>query len=227
MQATTVLEKRIQEMLALREEKRRLRQNHMQRLMDESSERLKMYDAVADRLMETIIRPRMERLKKCLEALNTPQLESTRHTCRLLFKHSSEFPATANVELGITRDGEAKTILILYNTSLLPLLISLDGKEQLSMPLEDVDEAKIAVWIDEKLLQFVEAYLSLATTRQYQTENIATDPVCGMAVNKMDAPAQMEYQGVTYFFCIDDCRRKFYENPGRYLGGKKTAANLS
>ena len=226
MHATTDLEKRIQEMLALREEKRRLRQNHVQRLMDESSERLKMYDAVADRLMETIIRPRMDRLKKCFEEINAPQMESTRHTSRLLFKHSSEFPATATVELAITRDGQAKTVWILYNTSLLPLFIPLDRKEQLSILLENVDETGIAAWIDEKLLQFVEAYLSLATTHQYQTENIATDPVCGMAVNKMDAPAQMEYQGVTYFFCIDDCRRKFYENPGRYLGGKKTAANL-
>jgi YHS domain-containing protein len=105
----------------------------------------------------------------------------------------------------------------------LPLFFQFDGKDQLSMPLERVDEAKTAAWIEEKLLQFVDAYMSLETTQQYQAENIATDPVCGMSVNKMDAPAKMDHQHRTYYFCIDDCRKKFAENPSRYLTGSRTA----
>jgi YHS domain-containing protein len=192
--------------------------------MAERDERLKRYDALGDRLTETIIRPRMDRLKMCLEQLNSAQIESTRHTCRLLFRHSPEFPAAAKVELGVTRDGQARRVWIQYNASLLPLLMPFDGNDQLSMPLEGLDEAKVAAWIDEKLLQFVNAYLSLETTNQYHAENLATDPVCGMSVNKASAPARMDYQGVTYFFCIDDCRRRFAENPGRYLTPGKTAA---
>jgi YHS domain-containing protein len=225
MDTMNELEKRIQEKLALREERRALRNNHTQRLMNEFDERMKHYGAVADGLMEAVIRPRMERLKMCVEALNAPQSEATRHTCKLLFKHTSAFPATATVELGLTHEGQYKTILVQYDASILPLFIRLDGKDQLSMPLEAVDGAKAAAWVEEKLLQFMDAYLSLETTNQYQTENIATDPVCGMSVNKTDAPAKMDYQGMTYFFCIDECRKKFTENPQRYLASGKTAAS--
>jgi len=162
-------------------------------------------------------------LKQCFEAINAPQWETTRHACKLLFKHTSEFPATAALEVGVSRDGEGKTILVQYDASILPLFIRFDGKDQLSMPLEWVDEAKIAAWIEEKVLQFVDAYMSLETAEQYQAENIATDPVCGMSVNKTDAPAKMDYQRRTYYFCIDDCRKKFAENPSRYLTGSRTA----
>jgi YHS domain-containing protein len=224
MDTTNELEQRIQEKLALREERRALRNNHTQRLMNEMDEGMRRYGLVADRLMETIVRPRMERLKECFAALNAPQSEVTRHTCKLLFKHTSEFPATATLELGVTHEGQYKTILVQYDASIIPLFIRLDGKDQLSMPPEAVDEAKIAGWVEEKLLRFVDAYLSLETTNQYQAENIATDPVCGMSVNKTDAPAKMEYQGATYYFCIDNCCKKFAENPHRYLTSGKTKA---
>jgi YHS domain-containing protein len=225
MDTTNELERRIQEKLALREERRSLRNNHTQRLMNEFDDRMKHYGIVADGLMDTVIRPRMEQLKRCIETLNAPQSEATRHTCKLLFKHTSAFPATATIELGVTHDGQYKTILVQYDASIVPLFFRFDGKNQLSMSLEEVDQTRASAWIEEKLLQFVDAYLSLETTSQYQTDNTATDPVCGMSVNRADAPAQMDYQGTTYFFCIDECRNKFAENPRRYLPSGKTTAS--
>ena len=40
---------------------------------------------------------------------------------------------------------------------------------------------------------------------------MVTDPVCGMQVNKAFAPAQMSYQGQTYYFCIPECQARFAE----------------
>jgi YHS domain-containing protein len=217
MDTTGTLGKRLQEKLMLRQERRRLRQEHTRGEMEGMNERLKRYTAAADKLMESIIRPRMEQLKRCFEAVNGPQCETTRHMCRLLFKHSAEFPATATVELGVTRDGHAKTVLIQYDASILPRFVPLDDKDELGIALESLDQAKVAAWVEDKLLQFVDVYLSLETTPQYQAENLATDPVCGMSVNKVGAPARMDHRGKTYFFCVEECRQKFAENPGRYL----------
>jgi YHS domain-containing protein len=223
MDTTNDLEKRIEERLALREERRALQYNHTKQLMDELDARMKRYDHVADALMNTIICPQMERVRKCLAALNAPQWDSTRHTCKLLFKHTSQFPATATLELSITHDGQGKTLMIEYDASILPLFVRFNGKDQLSMPLESVDEAKVAAWIEERVLEFVDGYLSVETTRQYREENGATDPVCGMWLNKADAPAKIEYQGTAYFFCTGECREKFAENPHRYLTAAKSA----
>lgn len=45
----------------------------------------------------------------------------------------------------------------------------------------------------------------------------ATDPVCGMKVDPKTAAAEGEYEGKTYYFCSEGCRKSFEEDPERYL----------
>jgi YHS domain-containing protein len=48
----------------------------------------------------------------------------------------------------------------------------------------------------------------------------AVDPVCGMAVDEQKARAanrQTDYQGTTYYFCAEGCKKRFEEDPGRFL----------
>src|SRR5581483_6860439 len=47
----------------------------------------------------------------------------------------------------------------------------------------------------------------------------ATDPVCGMTVNKQTAAGSFEYQGQTYFFCSAHCLEKFRADPERFITG--------
>ena len=44
-----------------------------------------------------------------------------------------------------------------------------------------------------------------------------TDPVCGMTFDSSQAEAQTTYQGQAYFFCSQECRKIFDENPEQYL----------
>jgi P-type Cu+ transporter len=43
------------------------------------------------------------------------------------------------------------------------------------------------------------------------------DPVCGMDVNPASAEAQSEYEGVTFYFCSEECKRKFDADPLSYV----------
>jgi YHS domain-containing protein len=43
------------------------------------------------------------------------------------------------------------------------------------------------------------------------------DPVCGMQVNEENAAAMSEYLGRKYFFCSEDCQRKFEQRPEDYV----------
>ena len=48
----------------------------------------------------------------------------------------------------------------------------------------------------------------------------ATDPVCGMEVNREIASAlelTAEYEAETYFFCGKGCKLEFDENPARFF----------
>jgi YHS domain-containing protein len=210
-------QRRIQGKLAVSEERLHLRQNHLQQQMSEIEERARLYNATADRVMENIIRPRMEHVTTQLPGVELLQDSNTRHTCCLGSPHTERFPATTRVELGVTRDGEYKTFCVQYRLEILPIFFPFEGRDEIRFPVDAVDEKKVAAWVEDKLVGFVDAYLRLETDHHYQDENQTTDPVCGMLVNKAHPAAQAEYRGKTYYFCIAECRQRFLAAPERYL----------
>ena len=46
---------------------------------------------------------------------------------------------------------------------------------------------------------------------------MAKDPVCGMEVNEEEAAASSLYKGRKYYFCAKLCKKKFDENPEKYI----------
>ncbi len=43
------------------------------------------------------------------------------------------------------------------------------------------------------------------------------DPVCGMEFNSSQAEAQTTYEGQAYFFCSEECRQTFEQNPKEFI----------
>jgi YHS domain-containing protein len=49
------------------------------------------------------------------------------------------------------------------------------------------------------------------------------DLVCGMEVDQAKAKVAgltSEYKGKTFYFCMDECKKEFEKNPGRYIEGR-------
>jgi YHS domain-containing protein len=215
MSTVQELEHRIKEKLARSEEGRRAQQVQMHNNMMEMEARLALYTTVADRLIQEVIRPRVERLAGCFDNAHLPE-EEGRHSVVCRFERTARFPATATLELGVTRDGQANNVEVRYSLTILPAFFPYDQHAHLVQPLDVLDEARVAAWVEAKILGFVDVYLRLETLEPYQAENLVSDPVCGMRLNRIHAPAQAEYQGVQYYFCVEECRRKFLANPDRY-----------
>lgn len=47
----------------------------------------------------------------------------------------------------------------------------------------------------------------------------ATDVVCGMQVEKVNAPVRADHAGTTYVFCSDRCQERFATDPARFATG--------
>jgi YHS domain-containing protein len=210
------LDRRIKERIAAGEEARERRRDRMREVMDDTEERLRRYTEVADRLTQEVIRPRLERLAACFDNARAPEDRNSRHTSVYEFERTLRYPATATLELAVTRDGDAAKVRIEYNLKILPVFFVYTGEDRLVMGLDEVDMDKAAAWVEDKLLEFVDAYVQLESADQYQAENTVADPVCGMRVNRADAPASMEYRGAKYYFCVEECRRRFAEDPEKY-----------
>ena len=58
---------------------------------------------------------------------------------------------------------------------------------------------------------------------QAQESDPSRDPVCGMEVSE-DSTFEAVHEGIHYRFCSDGCRRKFVDDPARYVAkGEKTS----
>ncbi|MBO3801813.1 MAG: YHS domain-containing protein [Thermoproteota archaeon] len=44
------------------------------------------------------------------------------------------------------------------------------------------------------------------------------DPVCKMEVEPNKTQWKTTYEGVTYYFCSEDCLKTFQNNPQKYVG---------
>ena len=224
---TADLERRVKEKLATSEERLRLRQDHMRTLMREAEDRQAFYTVTADRLMEEVIRQRVATLKASLDAVATCAVEIGRRSCCLRFAHTVRFPATARMELGVTRDSDAQNLIVQFRASILPIFFPYDGAAELAFPLRQMDAERAAAWADDQLVEFVSAYLRLETDHRYQDDNLVTDPVCGMSVNRAEAPAHTDYDGKTYYFCVQECRDRFLAKPELYVARQGDAHQLS
>ena len=61
-----------------------------------------------------------------------------------------------------------------------------------------------------------------AQTEPQQTElaaNMVVDPVCDMKVNKEETQFTSEYEGKTYYFCMETHKAEFVAHPEKYVAG--------
>jgi len=70
-----------------------------------------------------------------------------------------------------------------------------------------------------------ESRMKMAATGMYATKDgkKVKDPVCGMEVDpkaSKGAGLFIEHGGISYYFCMPECRQKFVENPGSYVKTK-------
>ena len=51
------------------------------------------------------------------------------------------------------------------------------------------------------------------------------DVVCGMDVDPAEAPAKLDHDGTTYYFCSEECKADFAADPERYVNAAARAAD--
>ncbi len=50
---------------------------------------------------------------------------------------------------------------------------------------------------------------------------MAIDPICLMEIDEKQAPAKSVYNGQTFYFCAKSCKKKFEEDPEKYIDVEK------
>jgi len=216
------LVREIESRLKAAEENRQCDQRHVQTEMAGLERRHEAFSRIADRLMANVVRPRAERLVKFFDnAQLSNENDRGRYRCLCGFSHSERFPATVKLEFSVAHDEEVRNIIVSRDLCILPVFFKFSPHEKVEYPVEQVNEAQVVAWVEQQIIAFVETYLLLEQSDQYQQETLVTDPVCGMRIRKSLAAAKHECRGVTYHFCTEKCRESFVEAPDQYVGGGK------
>ena len=208
---------RVDSLLHHAEEKRTLYQDHMRQRMEENAQQADQFKMLAQRLMAAVINPRMEALVSRFDnAQLLAPVNNSGAICSCVFEHTPRFPASTRLSLCVSPGEQLEQVSIIYHLQILPVFIRFKNMDQVDLAVATFDEGLAAQWVEERLAEFVEVYLQLEIAKQYQSENMETDPVCGMPVNRNWAAGRAEHGNKTYYFCIDDCRRRFEAAPHQY-----------
>jgi hypothetical protein len=168
------LEQRIWDRLAQAEQGRRLASEHERWRQEGREQRTHLFHRVADRLLGQCIRPRLERLAEHLgHAMPLGADETGRNRCVYPLRPTGRFPATGRLEVAVHHDLDVEKVFLLFHFELLPAPVPFEGQDRLVFRLEEVDDQRVAAWIEDKLLQVLDVYLRLQAGEQKTLANSA------------------------------------------------------
>ena len=184
--------------------------------MEQIAPRRRRFEEIAPRLVRTIIRPHMQSLASFFP---NAKLDRAEHDdrCAYWFGYCDRFPANTRVEIAVEHDVTIEHLIVSYELHIMPVFFKFDAHDKLDLPLDGTDDQKIADWIQAKLRAFLDTYLQLDRGADDFENEVAVDPVCGMRISRSSDVVTTDYRGHPYFFCSEDCRRRFAEDPLRYV----------
>ena len=208
------LRSRIQMMLSSRRTKRAEKQQEVEDYMQALGRRQDHFVEVAAKIFESIVEPRLKLLEEQLEDASYQRSSETRGIVTL--NRERRYAATASLEMEIQCDQEMRNLLVNYHLRIIPVLMEYRGQDSLVLPLEAVDDTRVASFVEEKLVECVQTYLKLQDIPAYRKSTFRRIPVCGMETQS-DGAISVVHDGKTYFFCSEVCKNRFLEQPSRYV----------
>jgi len=131
-------------------------------------------------------------------------------------------PTSMELSFRIGHDGHAENVVLDYRFSILPIFVSFDSHDQLTVPMTGADDAVITEWIQQHLIAFTSTYYEVYFHEQYQRPTLTIDPVLNIRFPKAMAVSDQEYCGSRYYFYTDESQRRFRLHPESYTGDSES-----
>ena len=181
------------------------KQAEIQQAYEARKERYKTFLQVLKEL-HGVAQPRLEKLAEHCKFDATPSDGPDGRSAVLDFKTPV---AHVRLRLSITHDTEIRNIVLSYDLEILPIFIKFTPHSELQIPLEKVERAAVEAWLDDRLVEFAQTYVTIHLTDQYNVDHMALDPVAKVRFPKVYAHSSLEKGGKTYYFISEQTRSEF------------------
>jgi YHS domain-containing protein len=172
-------------------------------------QRLEQFVAVLDRLRD-IWHPRLKTLAEKFgpRVQVHPNIEPGRRSATFEFKSDL---ATIKLRFGVSPDDEVRNLIVTYDLDIIPILMKFDSHAEMKFPIDNVDEAAFGKWIDDRIVAFVQTYLSLNANQYYLKDHMVEDPVAKVRFPKYAAGATLDVDGRTLYFLSETTLREYQQ----------------
>lgn len=206
---------RLTERILQRLEHHRKNLAHKQQQLDESMKMLleqkELLAVGAKRRLEEVILPRMQELLQHFDNGRVElQLNDDYFGCVSEFAHTPNYPASVRFAI-LLLPGNETCYTARSDLNILPVLMEYTRNNETLFPHEG-DDAALALWVEERVVDFVDTYLLLETHPLYQKDNAVIDIVCGMHISFTAATSSVVHDGRTFYFCSELCKNAFLKS---------------
>jgi len=124
------------------------------------------------------------------------------------FEFQSEL-ARISLRFSAAPDNDVRNLFISYDLDIIPILMKFQAHSELEVPLEHIDQPRIANWLEDQIISFVKTYLELHQNQYYLKDHLVEDPIAKVKFPKYAAAAQADVSGKTYYFIDETTHREF------------------
>lgn len=178
----------------------------------ERQKRLATFEKVLAEL-PAIWRPRLEALVQRFgdKVKVTPKISSSSREATFDFQSNL---AHIRMRFSASTDHEVRKLVVDYQLEVLPILMKFDSHERAEWPIDQIDKQAIESWVDDRLISFVQTYLSLHENEYYLKDHMVEDPVAKVRFPRFAAATTVSSGGKTYYFIDEETRREFEAKQG-------------
>ena len=173
----------------------------------ERRKRLQQLDGVFQKLAEAW-KPRLDTLMQKFgdRVQVTPRLAPSSREAAFEFQAKQ---GRVRLRFSAETDRDVSKVILSCDLEIIPVYFRYRPHAELEFPLDAVDEAAAARWVDDRIVEFVRAYLSMGENKFDTEEHMVEDPVAHVRFPDFAAGATFEWQGKKYYFIGEETRQEF------------------
>jgi YHS domain-containing protein len=172
------------------------------------------FELVTSQLTETVILPCLSEVASHFPTSRVDKFESG--GC-LWLGYSERFPVTAKADVRVGHDAGFQNVVVRFEASIAPSFQHFEPNDKLLLHLADSGIQQLASWLEDRLLEFIDAYLRIDRGCDDFEDEPVTDPVCGMRLLRSKCNSSIDLHGHSYFFCTEECRKQFEQQPSKFV----------
>lgn len=118
------------------------------------------FDHLAAHLLNALIQLRLELLASYFPIADLIE-DKPPHHCTCWIGYTHRVPATTKVAFAVEHDVHQQKIVVCYDAHMTPTLAKFSEHDTLTLAFDEVDDTKVAEWVERRLLEFLDAYLRI------------------------------------------------------------------